>query len=184
MNRLASPGQLRASLIRWALFLVPLVMLLGFLSGQLAGSGETNAWFAELEKPAIYPPAATFGIVWSVLYVMMGIAFAAVCSAFGSRLRTPAIIAFMAQLFLNLLWSPMFFMWHQIGIALAVLVLLCVVLVITIYLFWQVRRWAGLMLLPYLAWVLFASVLNAQFLQANPDASSADPDNAVQRIEM
>ena len=56
MNRLASPAQLRASVVRWALFLVPSVVLLGFLSGQFAGSGPDNPWFAALDKPAIYPP--------------------------------------------------------------------------------------------------------------------------------
>jgi len=184
MNRLASPAQLRASLLRWALFIVPAIVLLGFLSGQLAGSGADNIWFSELNKPAIYPPPQLFGIVWTVLYILMGISMAAVCSAWGSRLRMPAIIAFVVQMFLNLLWSPMFFMWHQIGLALVVIVALCVALAVTIYLFWQVRRWAAYLLIPYLAWVLFATVLNLQFWQLNPDAASSNPNNAVQRIEL
>ena len=184
MNRLASPAQLRASLVRWSLFLVPAVLLLGFLSGQLAGSGDGNPWFALLEKPAIYPPPAAFGIVWSILYVMMGLAAAGVCSAFGSRYRNAAIMAFVVQLCLNLLWSPMFFLWHNIAGALVVIVLLDVAVLVTIYLFLKVRRWAGLLLLPYLAWILFATVLNLQFLQLNPDADDLSPTNAVQRIEM
>ena len=76
MNYLASSGQLRASLLRWSLFTVPLVVALGFLSGQAAGSGPGNPWFLDLVKPAIYPPPAAFGIVWSILYVMMGFALA------------------------------------------------------------------------------------------------------------
>ena len=87
MNLLASRGQLRASFVRWALLLVPAVLLAGFLSGQLAGSGPDNPWFASLVKPATYPPAATFGIVWSILYIMMGLAFALICSAWGARSR-------------------------------------------------------------------------------------------------
>tara|TARA_A100001391_G_scaffold78331_1_gene50564 strand:- start:23445 stop:24002 length:558 start_codon:yes stop_codon:yes gene_type:complete len=184
MNRLASPAQLRASLVRWSLFLVPAVVLLGFLSGQLAGSGDGNPWFTMLRKPDIYPPPAAFGIVWSILYVAMGLALAGVCSAFGSRFRNGAIIAFVVQLCLNLLWSPMFFLWHNIAGALVVIVLLDVAVMVTIYLFFQVRRWAGLLLLPYLAWILFATVLNLQFLQLNPDASDEALNNAVQRIEM
>ena len=109
MNRLASPAQLRASLLRWALFIVPTVMLLGFLSGQLSGSGAGSPWFQALEKPALFPPPATFGIVWTVLYFMMGLAFAMVCAAWGSRLRKWAIIAFIVQLAINLAWSPTFF---------------------------------------------------------------------------
>lgn len=184
MNRLASPAQLRASFIRWALFLVPSVILLGFLSSQLSGSAADNAWFAELRKPALFPPPAAFGIAWSVLYVLMGLAMAAVCSAWGSRYRLQAIAVFMVQLVLNLMWSPVFFFWHQIELALGIIVLMAIAVAATIALFLKVRRWAGLILLPYLAWVLFAGVLNFQFWQLNPEASSADPDNAVQRIEL
>ena len=71
----------RASLIRWALLLVPAVLLAGFLSGELSGSGPGNPWFDSLVKPGIYPPPATFGIVWTILYVLMGLAFAVICSA-------------------------------------------------------------------------------------------------------
>ena len=63
MNRLASPAQLRASFLRWALFTVPLVLLLGFLSGRLGGDAS-SAWFQSLGKPAIFPPPQWFGIVW------------------------------------------------------------------------------------------------------------------------
>lgn len=183
MNRLASPAQLRASLIRWALFLVPLMVLLGFASSSLSGSGSGSAWFAVLEKPAIFPPPVLFGIVWSVLYALMGLALAGVCSAFGSRYRLAAISAFALQLMLNLMWSPVFFHWHQIGAALGIIIALALALGLTIHMFLKVRRWAGLILLPYLAWVLFAAVLNYQFLVLNPDASGAPQSNAVQRIE-
>ena len=78
MNMLASRGQLRASFLRWALFTVPLCVLLGFLSGQL-GSPDT-AWFQSLVKPGIYPEPKWFGIVWTILYVMIGFALALVAS--------------------------------------------------------------------------------------------------------
>jgi tryptophan-rich sensory protein len=65
MRYLASPAQLRASLMRWSLFTIPLVLGLGFLSGRSAGSGPDNPWFANLVKPALFPPPATFGIVWA-----------------------------------------------------------------------------------------------------------------------
>lgn len=184
MNRLATPSQLRASLLRWALFLVPAVVLLGFLSGQLAGSGADNPWFAALEKPATFPPPATFGIVWTVLYAMMGLAFAMVCAAWRARYRMPAIIIFCTQLALNLAWSPIFFGAHQISAALVILLLLDVAVLVTLLLFWRVRRLAGLLLLPYLAWVLFATMLNWQFLQLNPEADGAPDAPPVQRIEL
>jgi tryptophan-rich sensory protein len=184
MNRLASPGQLRASLLRWALVLVPTVLLLGFVSGQLAGSSADNPWFAMLEKPAIYPPPATFGIVWTILYAMMGFAAAIVGSAHGARGRKLAAAAFAIQLALNLAWSPLFFALHQIGHALILLVALDLAVLATVLLFWRVRRAAGLLLLPYLAWVLFATALNWQFLALNPDADGAEVSGAVQRIEL
>ena len=90
MNRLASPAQLRASFIRWALFLVPAVLLLGFAAGRLGGDAS-SPWFQSLVKPSIFPPPAAFGIVWSILYAMMGLAAAMVCAAWGSRYRLPAI---------------------------------------------------------------------------------------------
>lgn len=184
MNRLASPAQLRASVIRWALFLVPAVVLLGFLSGQYAGSTADNPWFAALDKPAIFPPPVTFGIVWTVLYAMMGFALALVCAAWGARFRLPAILAFVLQLLLNLAWSPVFFAEHEIRLALLILGALNVAVLLTVVLFWQVRRVAGLLLLPYLAWILFATVLNWQFLVLNRGADGVEVSNAVQRIEL
>ena len=185
MNRLASPAQLRASLLRWSLFLIPAVMLLGFLSGQVAGSAGDNPWFVTLQKPAIYPPPATFGIVWSILYFLMGLAFAMVCAAWGARLRGAAIAAFVVQLLLNLAWSPVFFAMHRIDAALYLLLAIDVMVLVTTVLFYRVRRAAGLLLLPYLAWVLFATVLNFQILQLNPDNGQAvqGDANAVQRFE-
>lgn len=183
MNRLASPAQLRASLFRWMLFLVPLVMLLGFLSGQVGASADTP-WFAALEKPPTFPPPATFGIVWSILYALMGAALAMVCAAWGSRLRSLAILAFVVQLALNLAWSPVFFGAHQIDTALWILLALDLLLLVTVVLFFKVRKWAGVLLLPYLAWVLFATFLNWQFLQLNPDAAEIEESGAVQRIDL
>lgn len=183
MNRLASPAQLRASLIRWALFIVPLVMLLGFLSGQLSGSGANNPWFEALDKPAIYPPPVTFGIVWSILYAMIGFAFALVCAAWGSRGRGIAIIAFIVQLAVNLAWTPVFFSMHDIKAALIVIGVLDMLVLITTILFFRVRRWAGILMLPYLAWILFATALNYQFLVINADASGKATQDEVQRVK-
>lgn len=173
MTGLASPAQLRTSFLRWALVLVPGVLLLGFLSGRAASSGPDNPWFAALTKPALYPPPATFGIVWSILYVLMGVALALVVTARGAPGRSAAIAVFVVQLALNLIWSPLFFGAHRITSALYLLVAIDVAVLITIALFWRVRPLAGALLLPYLAWVLFATVLNWQFLEANPHADGA-----------
>ena len=183
MNVLASPGQLRASFLRWALFTVPTCVLLGFLAGNFAG-GPDDPWFAALDKPAIYPPPAAFGIVWTILYVMMGLALALVCAAWGSRYRTPAILAFAAQFVINLAWTPVFFGAHQIAGGLAVIATLIVALAVTMWFFFKVRRVAGWLLVPYMAWVLFATALNWQFLQLNPEASGQEVSGASQRIAL
>lgn len=184
MNRLASPSQLRASLIRWAVFLVPLLLMFGYGSGLVAGSSDQNLWFALLEKPALYPPPAAFGIVWSILYVMIGLAFAGICSSWGSRRRVLAITVFVVQFLLNLAWSPVFFALHRIDLAFGVIIAMDVLVAVCVVLFWRIRRWAGVLMLPYLGWILFATLLTWQFWQANPDASTAEPARAAQRIEL
>ncbi len=184
MNRLASPAQLRASFFRWSLFLVPLILLLGFLSGQMAGSTAGNPWFTALTKPGIYPPPAVFGIVWTVLYALMGLGLALVCAAWGARFRGAAIALFVVQLLINLAWSPVFFAMHEIKAALAVLLALDVTALITVVLFWRVRRLAGWLMAPYIAWILFATALNWQFLALNPHADGARASNAIQRIQL
>ena len=184
MTELASPGQLRAGLLRWALFLVPGVMLLGFLVSAFASSGPGNPWFDSLVKPAIYPPPQLFGLVWSALYAMMGLAMAIVMAARGAWGRRSAAIAFTVQLLLNLAWSPLFFGAHQMTWALVLLGVLIVAVIVTIYLFWRVRPLAAWLMAPYLAWILFASLLNYEFLAANPDADGREGAPPTQRFEL
>ena len=74
MTGIASKSQLRMSFLRYALFTVPGVLLLGTLSGQLSGSGYGNSWFDALRKPSFMPPGFLFGIVWPILYALLGVA--------------------------------------------------------------------------------------------------------------
>ncbi|MBM3596369.1 MAG: tryptophan-rich sensory protein [Alphaproteobacteria bacterium] len=168
MNMIASAWQLRASFLRWSLFLVPLLILCGALSNHLSGSGADSAWFRALEMPAIYPPGWLFGMVWTILYALMGFAMAVIAAAKGARGRGVAALAFVVQLALNLAWSPLFFAAHQITGALVLIVLLDVAVIVTIALFWRIRKSAALLMLPYLAWILFATLLTLEIRQANP----------------
>lgn len=181
MNLLASSGQLRASFLRWALVCVPVVVLLGFLSGTMARSGPDNPWFAALVKPALYPPPATFGIVWTILYVLMGLALATVAAARGAKGRGAALIVFGVQLVLNLAWSPVFFGAHLLKGSLIVIVLLDLAVLGTVALFWKVRHQAALLLVPYLVWIAFATYLNFAILQANPAMDGASDSGAAVR---
>lgn len=182
MTELASSGQLRAALIRWSLVLVPGTLLLGFLSGQF-GSAD-SAWFASLTKPAMFPPPIAFPLAWGVLYAAMGFALAMVVAARGAPGRGIAMAAWAVQFALNLAWSPVFFGAHQITAGLVVIGALAVAVLITLVLFWRVRWLAGALFVPYLAWVLFAGLLNYEFLRANPDADGKDVSGAVSRIEI
>lgn len=184
MNRLASPAELRASLLRWALFLIPAIMLLGWLSGYLSGSGADNPWFAALVQPVLMPDPSIFPPSWIVFYFMMGLGMAIVCSSWGARWRSLAIAAFVVQFLLNLAWSPVFFVAHNIPLALGIMFTLLLAAIVTAVFFWKVRRNAGLLMVPYIAWLLFLSVLTVQFMQANPDASGAEEAGAVQRIAL
>ena len=179
MTELASPGQLRAAFLRWSLFIVPGILFLGFFSGAVAGSGDGNPWFMDLVKPAIYPPPQVFGIVWSILYVLIALALVMVITARGAPGRGIAIAAFCVQLLLNLAWSPMFFGAHQMRPALILLLVLNAAIVLTVVLFRRVRPLAAGLLLPYLAWCLFATLLNWQFLEANPGGQPPGADVAL-----
>jgi translocator protein len=182
MNILASKGQLRASLLRWSLFFVPLTVLLGFAAGKVAG--PDTIWFANLVKPAIYPPPAAFGIVWTVLYIMIGFSLALVASAWGAAGRGIALIAFAVHFVGNLAWTGVFFGMENITGGLAVLLYAVVTLLIVMVLFWRVRKAAALLLVPYLAWASFATVLNYQFLVENPDGGTSGTSGAAQRVKL
>jgi tryptophan-rich sensory protein len=170
MGELASKGQLRASFLRVAIITVPLVLLLGTLSGTLSNSGYQNPWFAGLEKPVIMPPGAAFGIVWPILYVMLGLAVAIIWFARGAQGRGLALGLFVIQLLVNYTWSPLFFGAHQVSAAFWLILLLIPLVIATVIAFARIRPVAAVLLLPYLAWLCFAAVLNWQIDRLNPDA--------------
>lgn len=181
MNVLASPAQLRASFLRWALFMVPLVLLVGFFAGQLGG--PDTAWFAGLVKPAIYPPPVTFGIVWTTLFVLIGLALALVASAWGAAGRGLALIVFAVHFLVTQSWSAVFFGMQEMQIALIVICFGIASLAVALLLMFRVRRVAGLLLLPYLAWLCFAAALNYQFIAENPDGGQRGIDGAATKVE-
>ncbi|MBV1918611.1 MAG: tryptophan-rich sensory protein [Sphingomonadaceae bacterium] len=183
MNMIASRGQIRASYIRWSLLLVPVIILLGVVSAQFGGSGPENPWFAALEKPELYPPPWIFGLLWTVLYGLMGFSLALVLSAYGARGRGLATLVFVIQLVLALAWPPVFFGAHQITWALMLIAALDLAVLLMLGLFWRIRTFAALLLLPYLGWLLFATYLTWEIREANPDMEGQEISGAVQRYE-
>jgi tryptophan-rich sensory protein len=112
------------------------------------------------------PPGWAFPIAWTTLYILMGIAVGQVIAS-AAPTRRLALHLFTIQLLLNLAWSPIFFGLHQADIALVTIVVLTIFVALTILLFWGIRRSAGLLLLPYLAWLLFATALNLAIVRLN-----------------
>ncbi len=160
---------------RLALVTVPAILLAGWASGWLSGSGYGNRWFDALVKPFFMPPGAAFGIVWPILYAMLGVALAMVLAAPPSPLRRTALILFFAQLALNLAWSPLFFAAHAIVLAKYVIVAMAVLAALAARRFWRIRRVAGMLLIPYLAWLVFAATLNSAIDKLNPGAGTSLP---------
>lgn len=184
MREIASRGQLRMAVLRWVLVVVPAIVLLGFLSGRLANSSPNNGWYAMLAKPAAMPPTALFGIAWTVLYILIGVAFALVIAARGARWRGPAILLFLLQLVLNLGWAPLFFALHKVDAALILLVVLFLVAAAASALFALVRPVAGALMIPYLLWLLFAAYLNFEIGRLNPNAQTLAPRGSSTQIRL
>jgi tryptophan-rich sensory protein len=145
---------------------VPPILLLGLASGWLSNSGYGNGWFDALAKPSFMPPAWAFPVAWTLLYILMGIAVAQVIAR-DMPARRPALILFVVQLILNLAWSPVFFGLHQARAGFAIIALLTLGVAVTILLFARVRRSAALLMLPYLAWLVFAACLNLAIVRLN-----------------
>lgn len=158
---------------RIALVTVPAIVLAGSASGWLSGSGYGNEWFAGLEKPVFMPPGFLFGIVWPILYVLLGFALAMILAEPKSPGRTSALTFFFAQLALNFAWSPLFFAAHDIALAKYVIMVMAVLAGIAAGKFWRMRRVAGMLLIPYLAWLVFAAMLNSAIHELNPGAGTA-----------
>lgn len=132
--------------------LVPLVL------GALVGSVTDTQYFKQVRRPSWTPPAAAFGPVWTVLYLMMGLAVARVYDSTDTTL-------FWIQLALNLAWTPVFFTLRRPDLAFLVIVLLLVLASWTAYEFWRVDTVAGLLLVPYCLWLVVATALNYAVIQ-------------------
>jgi translocator protein len=146
---------------------VVVIELLGGLSGWLSNSGYGNAWFDALQKPTFMPPGRAFGVVWPILYALMGIAVAMILTEAPSPRRQAALTLFFIQLVLNFAWSPIFFAAHDMTTAKIVIFVMAATAAAAAGQFLRLRRAAGLLMTPYLAWLIFAATLNASIEQLN-----------------
>jgi tryptophan-rich sensory protein len=136
----------------------------GAASGLATPPGD---WYASIAKPPWTPPPWLFGPVWTLLYLMMGVAAWLLWLRRSEAAGRRALWLFLAQLALNFAWTPAFFGLRSPGLALAIIVALAVAIVATIAAAWRVRRTAAALLVPYLAWVSFATALNLSIWRLN-----------------
>jgi tryptophan-rich sensory protein len=132
--------------------------------GSAAGPGE---WYARLAKPSWNPPGWLFGPVWTLLYAMMAVAAWMIWRRGGWRAQRLALGLFLTQLGLNALWTPLFFGQHRPDLALIDIAALWLAIVATLVAFARVHRPAAALLVPYLAWVSFATFLNFTLWRLN-----------------
>ena len=125
-------------------------------------------WFADLNKPSWNPPSWLFGPVWTLLYIAMAVAAWLVWRTGGWKRRTPALALFMFQWLLNALWTPLFFGLHRIDLALIDITLMWLAIAATIAAFYRISKSSAYLLIPYLAWVTFATALNFAIWRINP----------------
>jgi benzodiazapine receptor len=129
---------------------------------------QAKSFYSQLVQPDWAPPPGIFGPVWTVLYILMGIAAWLVWRSGGFVPNRQPLTLFLLQLACNALWSWLFFAWHLGALALADIVVLWILILATLVSFWRVRPLAGALLIPYLLWVSFASVLNYSLWHLNP----------------
>lgn len=151
-DRDAQPGKNRPLMA----FLI--IALLVGAAGSLFSEPNIETWYAGLVKPVFNPPNWVFAPVWTALYILMAVAAWRVWRITGTK--APEMWAWMIQLTLNFFWSAIFFGTHQLLVALLELAALWLAVAVTLVMFFRKDRIAGLLLLPYLAWVSFAFSLN------------------------
>ncbi len=147
-------------------FALAITLGVGAISG-FATAANINSWYADLVKPSFNPPNAIFGPVWTILYILMGISLYLIWKKPVSEQKTTALRFFFVQLFLNFCWSFIFFYFHQTGWALTDIILLWIMIILTIFSFSKMDKTAAWLLVPYICWVSFATILNAAIFRLN-----------------
>lgn len=152
-------------LLALALF-VGICLGVGGLGGAVTATSVTE-WYPTLNKPSFNPPNWVFGPVWTALYVMMGVAAWRIWRAADRDAARGPLAVFALQLAVNLGWSVAFFGLRNLGLAVAVIIALDLLVLATALMFRRVDRFAEWLLIPYLAWIAFATILNVAVWRLN-----------------
>lgn len=149
------------------LFVCLALVFLAAAAGGLA-SASAGSFFMELDRPLWAPPAWLFGPAWTILYLLMGVASWLVWREYGIRDARPAFVLYGVQLVLNGMWTWLFFVMRSGSLAFVEIIILWILILATVIAFWRKNKLAGLMLVPYLFWVAYASALTFSLWQRNP----------------
>jgi tryptophan-rich sensory protein len=141
-----------------------------FAAAALGGfaSGSAGAFYHLLNRPVWAPPSWLFAPAWTLLYILMGVSAWLIWLKQGFRKARIILSLFLFQLLMNAIWTWLFFVWHLGSLAFGEILILWTLIVCTVVSFWRVLPIAGILLLPYLFWVTFASVLTYAIWQGNP----------------
>lgn len=145
---------------------IALCLLVSVIGGAVTAT-SVDTWYQAITKPSFNPPDWVFAPVWTTLYILMAIAGWRIWRSYRHQARRFALIVYCIQLVLNLGWSFLFFGLQRIDLALIEIAILLLAISFTTYLFWKIDRPAGVMFIPYLIWVAFATALNFELWRLN-----------------
>jgi len=153
------------------LLAVAIPVAVGFIGTAVGGGGDSD-WYRQLNKPSWTPPDWVFPVMWTTLYILMGVSSWLVWKQGGFSQQSYPLGAYCFQLALNFMWTPIFFGMKRPDFAFVEIVILWLAIAVTIYLFWPVNAIASMLLLPYILWVTVATALNWYIWMYNGNGSS------------
>ncbi|MDR1694466.1 MAG: tryptophan-rich sensory protein [Lactobacillaceae bacterium] len=135
-------------------------LILGSLSGFITDEAVLSGWYNQLNKPLITPPNWIFTPMWFAIYVLMGFSIAIIYDT-NTQYTNPALVFFGFSFIFNILWTVIFFVIQSLDIAFINIIVIDITLIVSIYYFYKIDKKAFYLLLPYAAWILFATYLSA-----------------------
>jgi tryptophan-rich sensory protein len=155
-------------IITWVVFY--LCVTVASSAGFVFPLGDDNLWYNSLIKPSFTPPSWVFAPVWTILYLLIATSAYRIVTKFQHSINSlvPLAIALWSlQLALNVIWTPIFSDAQNLETAFYYIIILWIIIIAYIFISWRIDRWASIIMMPYLAWVSFASVLNYYYWQLN-----------------
>jgi translocator protein len=149
----------------WIIFY--LVTQVASTTGAIFSFGDDNVWYSSLNSPSMVPPGWVIGAIWTVLYIFIATSAYRLVFAESHQTKPIALAFWSLQMVINVIWTPVFIGAQNLELAFYYIIAMWISILMTVILAWQVDRWAGLIMVPYLIWVTFAGYLNYNYWQFN-----------------